>query len=191
MLRHFMRIDIDNDLLTAMVERWRPEVHAFHFPEGEMTITLIDVALLTGLPVTGEAIIGNPSKPEGGWGPLILEHLGFNMPTTTPVQGVGHPPLNAGQVSIPWLVEHIQQEVNLGPDTPKDQVERYARVYLIGLVGGFLFPDKANWWIQGMWERNKLEVRCSYSNSRHGSIFQCSLPETRGNFGVQMMSYTF
>ncbi|CAI0423957.1 unnamed protein product, partial [Linum tenue] len=57
----------------------------------------------------------------------------------------------AGQVSIPWLVEHIQHEVNLGPDTPEDQVERYARVYLIGLVGGFLFLDKANRWIQGMW----------------------------------------
>ncbi|CAL1395409.1 unnamed protein product [Linum trigynum] len=94
---------------------------------------------------------GNSSKPEGGWRSLILERLGFNMPTTTPVQGVGHPPLNAGQVSIPWLVEHIQQEVNLGPDTPEDQVERYARVYLIGLVGGFVFPDKANRWIQGMW----------------------------------------
>ncbi|CAL1359465.1 unnamed protein product [Linum trigynum] len=151
MLRHFMRLDIDNDMLTTMAERWRPEVHTFHFPEGGMTITLRDVALLTGLPVTREAIIDNSSKPEGGWGPLILGRLRFNMPTTTPVQGVGHPPLNAGQVSISWVVEHIQQEVNLGPDTPEDQVERYARVYLIGLVGGFLFPDKANRWIQGMW----------------------------------------
>ncbi|CAL1357374.1 unnamed protein product [Linum trigynum] len=80
MLRHFMRLDIDNDLLTAMAERWRPEVHTFHFPEGEMKITLRDVALLTGLPVTGEAIIGNSSKHEGGWRPLILERLGYNMP---------------------------------------------------------------------------------------------------------------
>ncbi|CAI0444347.1 unnamed protein product [Linum tenue] len=87
---HFMRLDINKDLLTAMAERWCPEVHTFHFPEGEMTITLRDVAILTGLPVTGEAIIGNSSKPEGDWGPLILERLGLNMPTTTPVQGVGH-----------------------------------------------------------------------------------------------------
>ncbi|CAL1379050.1 unnamed protein product [Linum trigynum] len=144
MLRHFMRLDIDNDLLTAMAERWRPELHTFHFPEGEMKITLKDVAILTGLPITGDAIIDNSRKPEDGWGPLIQERLGFNMPTTTPVDGVGHPPLNAGQVSIPWLVDHIQMEVNIGLDTPEDQVERYARVYLIGLVGGFLFPDKSN-----------------------------------------------
>ncbi|CAL1406079.1 unnamed protein product [Linum trigynum] len=132
MLRHFMRLDIDNDLLTAMAERWLPELHTFHFPEGEMTITLKDVAILIGLPITGDATIDNSRKPEDGWGPLIQERLGFNMPTTTPVEGVGHPPLNAGEVSIPWLVEHIQLEVNIGPDTPEDQVERYARVYLIG-----------------------------------------------------------
>ncbi|CAL1400287.1 unnamed protein product [Linum trigynum] len=73
------------------------------------------------------------------------------MPTTRPIQGRGHPPLNAGQVSIPWLVTHIQNEVEIGPDTSKDQVERYARIYLIGLVGGFMFPDKSNRWIQGIW----------------------------------------
>ncbi|CAI0443169.1 unnamed protein product [Linum tenue] len=68
MLRHFMRLDIDNDLLTAMAERWRPELHTFHFPEEEMTITLKDVAILTGLPITGEAIVDNSRKPEDGWG---------------------------------------------------------------------------------------------------------------------------
>ncbi|CAI0400627.1 unnamed protein product [Linum tenue] len=52
MLRHFMRIKIDHDLPTAMTERWRPETHTFHLPEGEMTITLKDVAILTGLPIT-------------------------------------------------------------------------------------------------------------------------------------------
>ncbi|CAI0443625.1 unnamed protein product, partial [Linum tenue] len=151
MLRHFLRIEIDNDLLTAMAERWRPETHTFHLPEGEMTITLKDVAILTGLPISGDAIIGSTTKPEGGWGPLIRDRLGFDMPTTTPIQGRGHPPLNAGQVSVPWLVSHIQQEVEINDETPEEQVERYARIYLIGLVGGFLFPDKSNRWIQGIW----------------------------------------
>ncbi|CAI0434874.1 unnamed protein product [Linum tenue] len=151
MLRHFMRIKIDNDLLTAMAERWRPETHTFHLPEGEMTITLKYVAILTGLPISGDAIIGSTTKPEGGWWPLILAELGFDMPTTTPIQGRGHPSLNAGQVSIPWLVTHIHNEVEINDETLEDQVERYARIYLIGLVGGFLFPDKSNRWIQGIW----------------------------------------
>ncbi|CAI0559634.1 unnamed protein product [Linum tenue] len=125
-----------------MAERWRPELHTFHFPEGEMTITLKDVAILTGLPITGDAIIDSSRKPEDGWGPLIQQRLGFNMPTTTPVESHGHPPLNAGQVSIPWLVDHIQLEVNKGPDTPEDQVERYARVYLIGLVVWDPYPNE-------------------------------------------------
>ncbi|CAI0558368.1 unnamed protein product [Linum tenue] len=151
MLRHFLRIEIDNDLLTAMAERWRPETHTFHLPEGEMTITLKDVAILTGMPISGDAVIGPQTKPDVGWGPLIRDRLGFDMPTTTPIQGRGHPPLNAGQVSVPWLVSHIQQEVVINDETPEEQVERYARIYLIGLVGGFLFPDKSNRWIQGIW----------------------------------------
>ncbi|CAI0380879.1 unnamed protein product [Linum tenue] len=60
-----------------MAERWRPETHTFHLPEGEMTITLKDVAILTGLPISGDAIIVPTTKPEGGWGPLIRDRLGL------------------------------------------------------------------------------------------------------------------
>ncbi|CAI0392037.1 unnamed protein product [Linum tenue] len=72
-----------------MSERWRPETHMFHLPEGEMTITLKDVAILIGLPIPGEAIIGITTKPEAGWRPLIRDRLGFDMSTTTPIQGRG------------------------------------------------------------------------------------------------------
>ncbi|CAL1370546.1 unnamed protein product [Linum trigynum] len=223
MLRHFISLYIDNDLLTAMAERWRPELHTFHFPKGKMTITLRDVAILTGLPVTGEAIIDNSSKPEVGWGSLILDRLGFNMPTTTLVEGVGHPPLNAGQVSIPWLFEHIQLEVNFDPDTLKIRwSDMHASTSLAWLVD-FCSPTRQTGgykacgcrcssvtgtrsgervWGRPYWlgstescalaqgcERNKLVVRCSYSNSGHGSIFQCSHLQTRRNSSCQMRSY--
>src|SRR5204862_296309 len=36
----------DRSLLTALVDRWRPETHTFHLPFGEMTVTLQDVAML-------------------------------------------------------------------------------------------------------------------------------------------------
>ena len=46
-----------NEVTAALVERWRPETNTFHFPRGEATITLEDVALLLGLRCTGEVVI--------------------------------------------------------------------------------------------------------------------------------------
>ncbi|CAI0384239.1 unnamed protein product [Linum tenue] len=36
-----------------MVERWRKETQCFNFREGECTITLKDIAILTDLPIDG------------------------------------------------------------------------------------------------------------------------------------------
>jgi hypothetical protein len=48
---------IDEALLTGLVDRWRPETHTFHLPFGEMTVTLKDVAMLTGLPIRGRPVV--------------------------------------------------------------------------------------------------------------------------------------
>ncbi|MFQ6661407.1 hypothetical protein Gotur_029582, partial [Gossypium turneri] len=50
--------DLRYDLLSALVERWRPETHTFHFPCGECTVTLEDVALQLGLPINGSPVTG-------------------------------------------------------------------------------------------------------------------------------------
>jgi Plant mobile domain len=39
-------IQIDRDLISAIIERWRRETHTFHIPVGEMTVTLEDVSCL-------------------------------------------------------------------------------------------------------------------------------------------------
>ncbi|MBA0749174.1 hypothetical protein Gogos_003132, partial [Gossypium gossypioides] len=43
------RFKLDLTLLSALVERWRPETHTFHLPYGECTITLEDVQLQLGI----------------------------------------------------------------------------------------------------------------------------------------------
>ena len=47
----------DRGLITAFIERWRPETHTFHLPFGETTITLEDVHHIFGLPTTGRPLI--------------------------------------------------------------------------------------------------------------------------------------
>uniref|UniRef100_A0A453HH02 Aminotransferase-like plant mobile domain-containing protein n=1 Tax=Aegilops tauschii subsp. strangulata TaxID=200361 RepID=A0A453HH02_AEGTS len=42
-----------HSVLTALIDRWRTEAHSFHLPCGEMTVTLEDWGMITGLPLEG------------------------------------------------------------------------------------------------------------------------------------------
>ncbi|MFQ6652443.1 hypothetical protein Gotur_024307 [Gossypium turneri] len=50
--------DLRYDLLSALVEQWRPETHTFHFTCGECMVTLEDVAMQLGLPIDGSPVTG-------------------------------------------------------------------------------------------------------------------------------------
>ena len=47
---------VDHAIITVLVERCLQETHTIHLPLGEATITLLDVALLTRLPIKGRAM---------------------------------------------------------------------------------------------------------------------------------------
>jgi Plant mobile domain len=96
------RFHIDQSLLSALVDRWRPETHTFHLPCGEVAPTLQDVAFLLGLPLAGAAV--GPEPVDGLWmEELEARFAGFQRrPDADPVEP--HPERLAGP-SRSWLLQ--------------------------------------------------------------------------------------
>ncbi|CAI0434394.1 unnamed protein product [Linum tenue] len=56
-------------------------------------------------------------------------------------------PMRKHQVSITWLTKYFRDHYESHPlteESPEDEKERYARVYLIGMIGGFFFSKKSS-----------------------------------------------
>jgi hypothetical protein len=49
---------MDDLLLSALVDRWCLEIHSFHLPCGEMTVSLQDTSMILGLPLEGLPMSG-------------------------------------------------------------------------------------------------------------------------------------
>ncbi|XP_020992681.2 serine/threonine-protein phosphatase 7 long form homolog [Arachis duranensis] len=141
-LYHLARLNdrwfrLDEPLVSAFVERWHPETHTFHMPFGECTITLQDVAYQLGLPVDGRYVSGcltdfhvyiEGGRPAWQWFHELLVVL---------------PPANQIQkfaVNCTWFQETFG-ECPEGAD--EETVRRFARAYIMMLLGTQLFADKS------------------------------------------------
>ena len=70
-------IEVDYALITALVERWYPEMHTFHLPHGEMGITLQDIEVMLGITVDGLPVTG---KTNLQWNVVCQDLLGHEPP---------------------------------------------------------------------------------------------------------------
>jgi hypothetical protein len=123
---------MDVPLLTAFVDRWHPETHTFHLPCGEMIVTMQDVGMTRGLPLEGLAVTDIVQSE--GWRDMVENIIGVRPPA--PLEGVRDQKTSG--VSSAWLRANFS---HCPPAAAPDVVERYARVWLWHLFGGFLFPD--------------------------------------------------
>ncbi|CAL5343139.1 unnamed protein product [Camellia sinensis] len=122
-------IQLDHHLVTTLVERWRIETRTFHFPIGEPTVTLQDVAILFGLPVDGDAVTGkDPGNKLDDLIALCVELLGV---APTQQDSIG------SSLKLKWISEHFR---HLSHEAPDEAVYHYARAYIMWLIGGGARP---------------------------------------------------
>nr|CAD1837066.1 unnamed protein product [Ananas comosus var. bracteatus] len=101
------RVQLDQALLRALVERRRRETQTFHFHHDEMTITLQDVAVISDLRVDGEPVTGTTVYP---WQEICQTLLGA-IPDD----------IRAGQIRLDWLYQHFHH-IHLDAPTGLDHL---------------------------------------------------------------------
>lgn len=125
---------VDNGLVTALVERWRPETHTFHFIFGEATITLQDVQVLWGLPIGDHVVSGTDIRlnfPEQQW--LCYHMLGMHIEESD---------VNGQHLKLSRVLEELTSN-DFPENSPLEECIKRARLYILHLLGGSLFPDSS------------------------------------------------
>ncbi|KAA0047926.1 mediator of RNA polymerase II transcription subunit 12-like isoform X1 [Cucumis melo var. makuwa] len=134
-------IQLDWHLIIALLERWRPEMHTFHMSVGECTITLQDVKVLVGLLADGEPVT---DQMHDVWLHICQKLLGV-IPPLEQIRGQ--------RLILTWLGAEFHELAN---DADEETITRYARAYILQLMGGSIFADKSTRYI--VWEPYKTVI---------------------------------
>ncbi|KAL5141412.1 Serine/threonine-protein phosphatase 7 long form [Glycine soja] len=119
-------LKINAALISAFIERWRPETHTFHLRCGEATITLQDVSILLGLRTDGAPLIGSTNLD---WADLCEELLGEGE-------------LEGSVIKLSWLAHHFSH-INIDEGNV-EQLQRFTRAWILRFIGGVLFVNKSS-----------------------------------------------
>ncbi|CAN1138908.1 Protein MAIN-LIKE 2 [Linum perenne] len=129
-LRDAVKLTPDPELITALVERWRPETNTFHPYGGEATITLEDVHFITGLsvdglPVTSPRLIPTDLDELCAY---VESQLG-KKPATSDVL--------SGRIKMTWLRSHFAYRDGAISD---DDIHF---AYIVDFFGSCIFADRS------------------------------------------------
>jgi hypothetical protein len=126
----------DMNMVTALVERWRPETHTFHLPVGEVTVTLEDVAVHLGVPIHGRPIV----KVD----PFDVEEICFRLLGAVPQLNPENPrERNPGRCVTNVFLQRIYT-ADLPYNPTEEDLNQRARAYILRMIGGLLMPDKSS-----------------------------------------------
>nr|XP_016456280.1 PREDICTED: serine/threonine-protein phosphatase 7 long form homolog [Nicotiana tabacum] len=122
------RLQFDWALITAMIERWRPETHTFHLPISEATITLEDVDVLFGLHVDGLPVAypyALRDHKEVNYLHMLQRLTGFQPAEPTALSG-------ASQLQLTPVRQYLAaMDTEITDDSPSEDIDRHTRLLLL------------------------------------------------------------
>ena len=130
------RLQLNQQLITALVERWRSETHTFHFRVGEATITLQDVQIIWALPIDGEPVTGiDFDRTTQQWQEYCLTYIGFSPDANV---------LKGSRLQTSAITSHLaEDDITYNTPTTQAVVVQYARAVALLLFGGLMCPDSS------------------------------------------------
>ena len=133
-------MEVDHALITALVERWRPETHTFHLSHGEMGITLQDIEVMLGIPMDGLPVTG---RTDLKWNEVCRELLGHEPLPVIPNSNKST--LTGVKIKYKWLDAPFSTP--LAVDADDKVVRQNACYHLLVPMGALLFMDKSTDWV--------------------------------------------
>ncbi|XP_040251961.2 serine/threonine-protein phosphatase 7 long form homolog [Aegilops tauschii subsp. strangulata] len=122
--------------LTALIDHWRPETHTFHLRTGEMTVTLQDIAMITGLPIDGNPLCMNTDSD--GWRAQMHALIGMVPPKPREPEAEDKKKERvAAGATFTWISSNFS---TCPEDANEDMVKTYARVYMY-VISRTMFAD--------------------------------------------------
>ncbi|KAH1056660.1 hypothetical protein J1N35_034725 [Gossypium stocksii] len=114
-----------------------------------------DIHLQLGLPVDGYVVTGSTSSAD--WDAVCYELLGA-IPDN----------INGGRIEIGWL-----RDTFLEPDNDLTELERirYARAYILEMIGGYLMPDLSRNLVHPRWLLKLVDFRAAGELSWGSAVF--------------------